>query len=128
MSNVVELFRKETDALFYKSDGYSARELEQIVREHIEFVVEEYNLDVLVKEVVLSGSRCRGIEHEGSDLDFVVSFSGQEREDVFFDILNEIGFEIDGVKVDINPVSEGKSGTLDEYLSEVARYLEVRRL
>lgn len=124
MSNIVEVFREKTDKLFYKNNGYSARELEQIVREYIEIIAMEYNLDVMFREVVLTGSRCRGLEHDSSDLDFVVSFSGHMREDALFDILNEGGLEIEGMKVDFNPIMERESGTLDEYLSEVEKYLE----
>lgn len=78
MDNIIEQFREKTEKLFCKVDGYSARELEEIVHEQIESMVMEYNLDVVMQEVVLSGSRCRGLEHDGSDLDFVVSFWGRK--------------------------------------------------
>lgn len=128
MSNIVEPFREKTDRLFSKNKGYSARELEQIVREYIEHIVVEYNLDIMLREVVLTGSRCRGLEHDSSDLDFVVSFSGQMREDALFDILNEGGLEIEGMKVDFNPIMERESGILDEYLLEAEKYLEGKRV
>ena len=127
MSNIVELFKEKTDKLFCISKGYSARALEQIVREYIECIVVEYNLDVMLKEVVLSGSRCRGLEHDNSDLDFVLYFSGQMREDVLFDILNDEKFEIEDIKVDFNPIMEIESGTLDEYMLQVEKYLEKKR-
>ncbi len=88
-------------------------------------MVIESNLEVLIEDVVLSGSRCRGMENENSDLDFVVLFSGQEREDVLFDILNAPGIEIDGVKIDINPIKKKNSETLTEYLVGVEKYLKV---
>ena len=127
MSNIVELVKEKTDKLFCISKRYSARALEQIVREYIECIVVEYNLDVMLKEVVLSGSRCRGLEHDNSDLDFVLYFSGQMREDVLFDILNDEKFEIEGIKVDFNPIMEIESGTLDEYILQVEKYLEEKR-
>ena len=34
------------------------------------------------------GSRCRGLEREGSDLDVVVELFTSEREDVLFDTFN----------------------------------------
>lgn len=34
------------------------------------------------------GSRCRGLEQKGSDLDVVVELSTSEREDVLFDTFN----------------------------------------
>ena len=98
------------------------------MREYIECIVVEYNLDVMLKEVVLSGSRCRGLEHDDSDLDFVLYFSGQMREDVLFDILNDEKFEIEGIKVDFNPIMETESGTLDEYILQVEKYLEEKKV
>lgn len=123
MSDIVKCFREKTNKLFSKIDGYSASELEQMIHERIEDMVEEYSLDVVIGEVVLSGSRSRGLEHKDSDLDFVVFFSGAIREDVMFDILNEPDYTIGGIKVDINPIKGDKSGPLDDYLIDVERHL-----
>ncbi len=122
MSNIVKHFKEKTDKLFSKIDGYSARELEQMIRERIQDMVEEYSLDVIIDEVVLSGSRSRGLENKDSDLDFVVLFSGLVREDVLFDILNAQHYTIGGVEVDINPIKENKSGSLEDYLINVEKY------
>lgn len=124
MNNIVEQFRTKTDKLFNKIDGYSARELEQIIREDIDSIIKEYELEVQIVDVILSGSRCRGLEHEGSDLDFVVFYLGKVREDTLFNIFNESDLTISGIQVDINPITEGKTGILVEYLPEVDRYLE----
>ena len=128
MSKIVETFRKKTDKLFIQIDGYSAKELEDIVGEQSESKIKDYGLNVIVNELILSGSRCRGLEHEGSDLDFVMLFAGNEREDVLFDILNEDENVIGGVKVDINPINVDKTGSLDEYILRVEDYLEKREL
>ena len=64
------------------------------------------------------GSRAHENEsHEYSDLDVVVEYRGNLREDDLFSMLHEDGgFEIGGVYVDINPITEGKSGTLAEFM------------
>lgn len=64
------------------------------------------------------GSRAHeGESHEYSDLDVVVEYRGNLREDDFFSMLHDDGgFEIGGVYVDINPITEGKSGTLEEFM------------
>ena len=55
--------------------------------------------------VVVSGSRCRGLENDNSDIDVVVEIKGSElKEDALFNIFHEEGMEIDGITVDINPV------------------------
>lgn len=79
--------------------------------------------DVELVDVVVSGSRCRGLEKTDSDLDVVVEYKGREHEDDLFNAFNEDGLMIGGVKVDINPITEGKTGTLATYLSGVESYL-----
>ena len=74
--------------------------------------------------MILSGSRCRGIEKTGSDLDVVVDYKGTIREDDFFNILHEGGFAIAGITVDINPITEDKTGPLAEYLESAEQYLK----
>ena len=123
MDNVVKEFTKKTNQLFNKIKGLSAEELAEIVYQLVEDVLYMCDLNVEIKEVVLTGSRCRGLETETSDLDFVVSFTGNEREDKLFNILNEKENEIEGVKIDINPLVEERSGSLDEYLLIVEDYL-----
>ena len=80
-------------------------------------------MDVELVDVVVSGSRCRGLEREGSDLDMVVEYKGKEHEDDLFNAFNEDGLMIGGVKVDINPITEGKTRTLEAYLPGVESYL-----
>ena len=84
-------------------------------------------MDIELVDVAVSGSRCRGLEQENSDLDVVVEYRGGEREDSLFNTFNEDGFSIGGVKVDINPITEGKTGTLGQYLPGVEAYLEEKR-
>ena len=107
-----------------KTDGMSATEIEEIVSDYVHSKIDENNLEAEVVDVVVSGSRCRGNEKVGSDLDVVLEYKGNVREDVFFDILHEDGMEIGGVKVDINPITEGKTGTLESYLPEVEKYFK----
>ena len=89
----------------------------------VERKLDEYEIDVELVDVVVSGSRCRGLEKAGSDLDVVVEYKGREHEDDLFNVFNEDGLMIGGVKVDINPITEGKTGTLATYLPEVESYL-----
>lgn len=127
-SGVVNDFRAKTEEKFHQIDGMSATEIESIVSDYVQSKIEENILDADVVGVVISGSRCRGVEKVGSDLDVVLEYKGSVREDTFFDILHEDGMEIGGVKVDINPITEGKSETLESYLPEVERYLEQKEL
>lgn len=121
---VVTDFRRKTDEMFHQIDGMGASEIEGIVSDYVQSKIDENDLEAEVVGVVVSGSRCRGIEKVGSDLDVVLEYKGNVREDAFFDILHEDGMEIGGVKVDINPITEGKTGTLETYLPGVEAYLQ----
>ena len=121
---VVTDFRRKTDEMFHRIDGMSASEIEEIVSDYVQSKIDENNLEAEIVGVVVSGSRCRGIEESGSDLDVVLEYKGSIREDTFFDILHEDEMEIGGVKVDINPITEGKTGTLESYLPAVEKYLK----
>ena len=123
-AEVVTDFRRKTDKKFHQIDGMSAAEIESIVSDYAQSKITECNLDAEIVCVIVSGSRCRGMEKPGSDLDIVLEYKGSIREDTFFDILHEDGMKIGGVKVDINPITEGKTGTLESYLPEVENYLE----
>ena len=125
---VVTDFKRKTDEMFHRIDGMSASEIEEIVSDFVQSKIDENNLDAEVVGVVVSGSRCRGIEKAGSDLDVVLEYKGNVREDTFFDILHEDGMEIGGVKVDINPITEGKTGTLESYLPAVKEYLSQKQI
>ncbi len=124
---IVSDFKSKTGELFHNIEGQSAEDVEQTVHAYIKAKLEEYNIPVEIVDVVVSGSRCRGLEQKGSDLDVVVEYKGRENEDDLFNALNEDGLMISGVKVDINPITEGKTGTLATYLPGVESYLEEKR-
>lgn len=94
-----------------------------MVRGHIEDAIETFGLDAKVVDVVLVGSRSRGIEHEESDVNVVVEFYGSEREDALSDILNEEGLSIAGKTIDINTITKDRTGTLETFLPEEEKYL-----
>ena len=122
--SVISDFRKKTSEQFHAVDGMSAGEIEEMVSYYVQAKIIENDLDVKVENVIISGSRSRGIEKNGSDLDVVVEYKGTIREDDFFNILNEDGFTIAGIAVDINPITEDKTGLLAEYLESVEQYLK----
>lgn len=121
-------FRRKTDEMFQRIDGMGASEIEGIVSDYVQSKIDENNLEAEIVGVAVSGGRYRGIEKVGSDLDVVLEYKGNVREDAFFDILHEERMEIGGVKVDINPITEGKTGTLESYLPAVEEYLSQKQI
>lgn len=120
---VVADFKAKTEELFNGIDGQTQDDIEQTVWAYLQSKIDEYGIEVELVDVVVSGSRCRGLEKAGSDLDVVVEYKGREHEDTLFNAFNEEGLMIGGIKVDINPITEGKTGTLATYLPGVESYL-----
>ena len=127
-SDFVAEFRSKTDELFHEVNGQSAGDIEKMVAAYVQEKIEEEMLDAEIVDVVLSGSRCRGLEKKGSDLDVVVEYKGSIREDDFFNMLHEGDYEISGIKVDINPITEGKTGKLETSLPGVEEYLREKEM
>jgi len=103
--------------------GLSEEQAKELCKKHFEHVVSENNANAKLVDLAFYGSRTKGTEREDSDLDVVVQYSGPEREDTMFEILNsedrEFGrFSIGGFIVDFNPIK----GPIDEFLAKAARY------
>ncbi|WP_330642192.1 YodL domain-containing protein [Hominisplanchenecus murintestinalis] len=120
-------FKARTEELFHGINGQTQEDIELSVYAYLQSKIDEYGINIELVDVAVSGSRCRGLEEAASDLDVVVEYRGRESEDDLFNAFNEDGFTIGGVKVDINPITEGKTGTLGEYLPGVEAYLEEKR-
>ncbi len=103
--------------------GLSEEQAKELCKKHFEHAVSENNANAKLVDLAFYGSRTKGTEREDSDLDVVVQYSGPEREDTMFEILNsedgEFGrFSIGGFIVDFNPIK----GPIDEFLAKAARY------
>ena len=74
------------------------------------------------------GSRSREeLYRDDSDLDVVLSYRGNIREDSFFNELSAHGIAMAGIKVDINPIAEERI-TLAEYMKEADTYLDQQEI
>ena len=126
-SRVIADFKARTEELWNGINGQTQEDIELTIYAYLQSKIDEYDMDIELVDVAVSGSRCRGLEKENSDLDVVVEYRGGETEDSLFNTFNEDGFSIGGVKVDINPITEGKTGTLGQYLPGVEAYLAEKR-
>ena len=124
---IVSDFRKKTKEMFHDINGQTPEDVEQTAYAYIKSKIDECEVDAEIVDVIISGSRCRGLESENSDIDIVVEYKGSEHEDTLFNAFNEDGLTIGGVKVDINPITEGKTGTLATYLPGVESYLAEKK-
>lgn len=110
-------------------NGQSRAEVEETVLCYAQAQIDEMGLseEVELLGARVYGSRTReGLYYAGSDIDVVVSYSGNLKEDVFFNTLHEDGLKVAGIPVDINPISTEKTGTLEEYLENAGKYLDMK--
>ncbi len=126
-SRAIADFKARTEELFNGINGQTQGDIELAVYAYLQSKIDEYGMDIELVDMAVSGSRCRGLEQENSDLDVAVEYRGGETEDSLFNTFNEDNLSIGGVKVDINPITEGKTGTLGQYLPGVEAYLEEKR-
>ncbi len=108
-------------------NGLSRAEVEEMTLCYVQAQIEDAGLEGEVKLLGarVYGSRTReGLYREDSDIDVVVSYAGDIREDAFFNLLHEGDFSMAGLAVDMNPVSLEKTGTLGEYLENAEKYLD----
>ena len=123
-SSIITDFRAKTNELFHDISEMNTAEIEETIKCHVQAKIDEYDIDATIIDAVVVGSRCRGLEKENSDLDVVVELSTKEREDDLFNAFNEDGLHIGEVKVDINPITAQRTGTLETYLPQAEEYLE----
>ena len=111
-------------------NGLSRAEVERGVLYHAQGILEEMGLENEVKLLAarVHGSRSREeLYRDDSDLDVVLSYRGNIREDSFFNELNAHGIAMAGIKVDINPIAEERI-TLAEYMKESEAYLDQKEI
>ena len=105
-------------------ESYTREELKRLVENHVANILSENDVDAEIVAVELHGSRGRGTAREDSDLDAVVEYSGDFREDDMFNLLNdeESRLVIDGISVDINPIRAEETGTMESYMKRSREY------
>ena len=117
-------FKERTNEKFHRIDGLGQADIERQVHDYVMDKIRDNGLDAEIIHVAVTGTRSRGIENKNSDIDVAVEYKGSIREDDFFDMLHEDGMTIAGIKLDINPITEGKTGTMENYLPAVEKHLE----
>lgn len=105
-------------------EGYSRDEIKSIVTDYINDVMRNHDIDAEIIGIDIHGSRNRHDARRDSDLDVVVEYSGDIREDDMFNALNgeEDALSIEGIKVDINPIRKEETGNLQDYMKRSKEY------
>lgn len=108
------------------SENDSLTEIAKAIRADLELICREYEIPVTLKNIVVYGSRSKGYEHEGSDLDILVEYEGDFREDELFALFHdaENPLQYQGIPIDVNPIRAEESGTIRTYLPAADAFLE----
>lgn len=108
------------------SKNDSLTEIAEAIRADLELICREYEIPVTLKNIVVYGSRSKGYEHEDSDLDILVEYEGDFREDELFALFHdsEEPLQYHGIPVDVNPIRAEESGTIETYLPAADAFLE----
>ena len=96
---------------FIQIFNYSKKEIQNILKKYI-----NHKIDIEIIDIELYGSRTKEAAREDSDLDILLEYKGNIREDDLFNILNEEPLYIEGIKIDINPITER---TIKEYMKSL---------
>lgn len=112
------------------SEDVSLTEIAEAIQADLELICREYEIPVTLKNIVVYGSRSKGYEHEGSDLDILVEYEGDFREDELFALFHdsEEPLQYHGIPVDVNPIRAEESGTIRTYLPAADAFLEHKHM
>lgn len=105
--------------------GYTEEEVYEIIKDYLKssLIENEINTDIIDFQII--GSRNKGTSTEKSDLDVLVEYNNSNLgEDSLFNLFNseENQLNIDGIRVDVNPITKEKSGTISEWLERNYNY------
>lgn len=102
---------------------YLESEIEAGLREDIRQIFQEYDASEIEENLVLNNVKLYKGENE-EQLSLLVEFDSKNpnnrwSEDALFNALAEENISFAGMKVDINPITPEKSGTIEEYLNKL---------
>ena len=105
--------------------AYTYTEVVDIVKGYCEEIIEDNSLDITIAEVWLHGSRLRGNAKSNSDLDVVLFYKGDDKEDAIFNIFHDEDtepLEIEDIQIDINPIKITSNKDIETYKKKSVSY------
>ena len=125
ISNSRYSIEEKTNDQIQGLEDYTKPQIKNITTDYIRTALEYADIQADIVGMEIVGSRNRGTARLDSDLDIVVELTGEDlREDDLFNILNDDDepLEINGIKVDINPILVERSGSLEEFMKRSNAY------
>lgn len=129
MKSLIEYITESSKNRRIGGTSYLEQDLYDCLRCDIEELLEEAYLqdDVNIIELWAHGSRMRGDYRPDSDIDVVVFYDGDIREDALFNILNDdhehgIAYGTNNIIVDLNPIKVRNQSDINRYKQKSDKY------
>lgn len=123
------IFEQSCNNCIYGMGSTTIEEIKDYVQYQLEDIINDNDLDVEIIELYVHGSRINGNPHKDSDLDVVLYYKGSIKEDALFNILHDDDYvedlTYDKVYIDINPIRDEETGSLDDYIKNDKKYKKV---
>lgn len=107
-------------------NSVTIKEIIDYVQHQLEDIIQECDLDIEIIELYAHGSRINGTPRKDSDLDIVLYYKGNIKEDSLFNILHDDEYTdmltYDNVYIDINPIRDEETGSLKKYIENDKKY------
>lgn len=107
-----------------KGEKYSAGEIEESLKADLQEVFKQLDSGDVEENLTLKAVRLYGDPSKDGAIRLLAEFESKNpekkwREDSLFDAINEENLTFNGLKVDVNPITADKSGTIEEYLERL---------
>lgn len=98
--------------------------IEPIINE----MISDNDLNIKVKDYYVHGSRVFGNPRQDSDIDVVLYYEGNIKEDALFNILHDDEYKdqfiYDDIEIDVNPIRDEETGSLQKYIEKDKNYVK----
>ena len=92
----------------------------------IEDIITECELNIEVLDYYVHGSRVFGNPRNDSDIDVVLYYKGNMKEDALYNIFHDEDYKdqfiYDDIIIDVNPIRDQETGSLKEYIKKDKNY------
>lgn len=89
-------------------------------------MISDNDLNIKVKDYYVHGSRVFGNPRQDSDIDVVLYYEGNIKEDALFNILHDDEYKdqfiYDDIEIDVNPIRDEETGSLQKYIEKDKNY------
>lgn len=125
----LKLFIKEQKEQKLKGlNNVTTTDIIDYVEPIINEMISDNDLNIKVKDYYVHGSRVFGNPRQDSDIDVVLYYEGNIKEDALFNILHDDEYKdqfiYDDIEIDVNPIRDEETGSLQKYIEKDKNYVK----